>query len=460
MASKEHRLSRREMLRLAGLAAAGSVLASCGPTPTPSPTPRPAATPTPVPKPTPSPTIDKTKVTGTFTISSHNEAEARKTVCDAFFAKNYPNLKPAYDVTPGLDAYFLKLQTQIAGGTPPDYMLMHETRSVGFSAQGLLLPLDDFQKANPMPGKPEDYAGLEQLKYKGKTYVWPATFANYAMLYNRDIFDKAGMAYPKDDWTWQDLLEICKKLSKPPDQWGITIWDDPGWLAGWYPILRAYGGETFNEEDTQCLLNTPEAIQTFDYMREHWCSKTTPTPAAMKQLGGGYAMFLEGRVGLNYFYTGYFKHLHENRKGGLKYGLIALPKGPKGRFIRIGGSSYAIPKASKFPQVAWELMRFMLGEEEGAQIAAQAGVYTARVDYFIKYSAPTGEAATMVPNWIQVAVDQAKQFGVFVRYSKISTQFSPMVGAEAASLADCTKTAAEVAKSITDKANQMLKEWK
>jgi multiple sugar transport system substrate-binding protein len=406
------------------------------------------------------PTVDKSKITGTFTVAAHNEAEARKKATDAFFKKYYPNMTVKYDITPGLDNYFLKLQAQIAGGSSPDYMLMHETRALAYSAQGLLLPLDDLQKANPMPGKPEDYAGLEAAKYKGKSYVWPATFANYAILYNKDLFDKVGVPYPKDEWTWQDLLDTGKKFTKSPDTWGLSgMVDDPGWLAGWYPLLKAHGGETFDEMDTQCLLNTPEGVQTFDFLRELWCNKVHPTPAAAKQVSG-YAMFLEGRVAMCYFYTGFVSDVMANRKGGFKLGLVALPKGPKGRFIRIGGSSYAIPKGSKYPDIAWELMRYQLGDPEGAQLGYDDKAGTAKVDFFLKYYAPQGDAATMLPEWKTVAVDQAMKYGIFVRYSKIGTPFSPMVAAEAAPLADCSKAAADVVKTVTDKANQMIKEFK
>jgi multiple sugar transport system substrate-binding protein len=359
-----------------------------------------------------------------------------------------------------MDAYFLKIQAQIAGGSPPDYMLMHETRERAYSAQGLLLPMDDFQAALPIDGKVEDYAGLVQRKYKGKIYAWPATFANYCILYNKDLFDKAGVPYPKDDWTWVDLLETAKKISKPPDVWGITsLGDNPSSPNMWYPLLKAYGGETFNDDDTACLLDTPEAIQMWDYLRQVWCNKLGPTPAAIKQLTSGYTVFLNGQSAMDDFYTGYGDNVFANRKG-FKYGLIALPAGPKGRFIRIGGSSYAIPKGSKFPQIAWELLRYQLGDPEGVQLGYEDQSGTARVDYFIKYFAPKGDAAAMVPEWKKVAVDQALQYGTVIRYSKIGTEFSPMVLAETAPLADCSKTAAEVGKTITARANQMIKDFK
>ncbi|MBI4786409.1 MAG: hypothetical protein HY782_05115 [Chloroflexi bacterium] len=105
-------------------------------------------------------------------------------------------------------------------------------------------------------------------------------------------------------------------------------------------------------------------------------------------------------------------------------------------------------------------MRYQLSDPEGVQFGYDDGGGTAKVDFFLKYYAPTGEVAAMVPEWKTVSVDQPLQYGVFVRYSKIGTQFSPMVAAESAPLADCSKSAAEVVKTITDKANQMIKDFK
>jgi multiple sugar transport system substrate-binding protein len=38
---------------------------------------------------------------------------------------------------------------------------------------------------------------------------------NYGMtIYNKDIFDKFGIPYPKDMMTWNEMLDLGKKLTK------------------------------------------------------------------------------------------------------------------------------------------------------------------------------------------------------------------------------------------------------
>ncbi|MBV9173474.1 MAG: extracellular solute-binding protein [Chloroflexi bacterium] len=446
----KHAMTRRQVLKGVGALGGMAVLAACS-APAPS-----TATPTTV---APLSAADKAKTTGTFNFASYDEGESRQQATNTFFAKNYPNMTVKYDITPGLDPYFVKMQAQIAGNAPPDYMLMHETRALSFAAQGLLTNLDAYQNAQPMPLPPEQYLGAVERKYKGSFYVWPSGFGEYVLAYNKDVFDKAGVAYPDDNYTWQSMIDTAKQVSsKLPATFGFLGFDNLGTLNLWYPALKGYGGETFDETDTQCLLNTPEAIQTFDLIRDAYTSKTTPDPATVQTPNASRGIFFAGNGAMIYFLNGQFDLLQNNRQGNFKYGMLSLPSGPKGRFIRFGGSSYAVPKGSKFPQIGWELTQYLLNDEEAVKL--YSGGLSSRADYFEKYSSPPPDAMAMLPNWHQASIEQGVQYRTFVRYSKIGSQFSPMVYSEAGALVDGSKTAAEVANSITDKANQMLKDFK
>ena len=49
----------------------------------------------------------------------------------------------------------------------------------------------------------EDYDGI---------YFMPRDYNRLTIMYNKDIFDKAGLAYPTEDWTWDDFISICRQL--------------------------------------------------------------------------------------------------------------------------------------------------------------------------------------------------------------------------------------------------------
>jgi multiple sugar transport system substrate-binding protein len=67
----------------------------------------------------------------------------------------------------------------------------------------------DLSKLNPVL--------IEQLKAyagDGKLYALPFTGSNFIMFYNKDIFDKFGVPYPKDGMTWDETYDLAKKIAR------------------------------------------------------------------------------------------------------------------------------------------------------------------------------------------------------------------------------------------------------
>ncbi|GAA3400164.1 ABC transporter substrate-binding protein [Paenibacillus hodogayensis] len=54
---------------------------------------------------------------------------------------------------------------------------------------------------------------VKELGSKGEVYGLPFDINQYALFYNKDLFDKRGVPYPKDGLTWDELLELSKKLT-------------------------------------------------------------------------------------------------------------------------------------------------------------------------------------------------------------------------------------------------------
>ena len=92
------------------------------------------------------------------------------------------------------------------------------------------LPLDDFL-AGQYPLDLSVYLPgmVDPGKFEGKQYLLPKDFSPLGVYYNKKIFDKAGVAYPQDGWTWDDLLKTAQALTKDAngdgqtDVWGIRV---------------------------------------------------------------------------------------------------------------------------------------------------------------------------------------------------------------------------------------------
>ena len=79
----------------------------------------------------------------------------------------------------------------------------------------------------------------------------PAFIDNLALVYNKNIFDAAGIAYPTDDWSWDDFLSAAAELNDPDAGiagfgWPGTGDEDTTWRI--WPLIWQQGGEILSED--------------------------------------------------------------------------------------------------------------------------------------------------------------------------------------------------------------------
>ena len=133
-------------------------------------------------------------------------------------------------------------------------------------------------------------AVLPNIQKDGRIYGFPTNAASNAIWINRDIFDKAGIPYPKGEWTWQQFIALAQKL---------TIRDEKGrakqfgllcdWW-NWSQFVQQWGGSVFNKEGTRCTLDSPEAIAGVQFLHDLiYKYRVMPSPveeSAMATQGG------------------------------------------------------------------------------------------------------------------------------------------------------------------------------
>ena len=412
-------------------------------------------------------TVPNTTVSGTFRYAIDNDTETRKPVVEMFLQRNYPNVKAQFEVAP--QGYFEKLLSEIAAKTPPDLGYIHESVFLNFASQGALQPLDPFMAKLPLIDGNDKYP-LDVLKpnnwYKGHWYTMPIGFAVLFTRYNKTMFEKAGVALPTPDWTWDDFYKAAVALTKDTkgtgktDQWGWIGWS-PSWLPSWWPLLKGYGGTHFNDTLDQCILNNDAGVAALDFMRKTWVDKpaVSPTPAAETQLQSGTTQLFEGGLAAmdNVLSPNVISSLqHINNK--FEMGIELFPKGPKGTFVRAGGSEMSIPVGAKMPDLAWEVLRYMIGDEEANKVAATYldGNPLLRLDYVLKYNVPSGPLHDKMTS---IMTDGFQKYGTVVQYGPLGT-YTNLCGSNMDKLAAGQVTAKQCADAIVTEANKQLKDKK
>ncbi|WP_028553012.1 ABC transporter substrate-binding protein [Paenibacillus sp. UNC451MF] len=124
-------------------------------------------------------------------------------------AKKYPNIT--------IELQNGKLEELIAAGETPDVLTyVHNNLPI-------LRNLDLVEDMTPLLKKHNYDLGrfntvyLDALRVnseKGELYAIPYFAQTYALFYNKDLFDKFGVPYPKDGMTWEDATELGKKMTR------------------------------------------------------------------------------------------------------------------------------------------------------------------------------------------------------------------------------------------------------
>jgi multiple sugar transport system substrate-binding protein len=279
------------------------------------------------------------------------------------FEKTHPNIKVKLIKAPG--NYYVKVQTMMVGETCADVVAFTGKRLNAFKIKGMLLNMMPFVKRDNYDLKDYFTVGLDDAQAnKDELYYLPREGSGTVLFYNKDIFDRAGLKYPDENWTWKDFQDAAIKLTQDTD--GDGRMDQVGcslgyWWAGLLPWIWANGGELVNKDKSCCLLNSPEAVEamafTIDLERKH---HVTAKALGGAESAGMYENFASGRIAMMVYLAYGLPSLMEACKNSdIRWGLALPPKGKVGRPIRYTSSGWVIWSGSKHPNEAWELVKFL-----------------------------------------------------------------------------------------------------
>ena len=227
-----------------------------------------------------------------FTTSSDRIATLEALI-EVFEAEN-PGIEIEY-TTADFGSYFTKLQTDFAAGNPPDVFELNYENFVTFASRDTLLDIGAYLGASEAIGADTFYpAALDAFAYDGVQYGLPITFSTVLLFYNEDMFDAAGLSYPDESWTWDDVLQAAQALTDPARRvWGIY---QPVQFWEFYKAAAQAGGGLAVTPTVQ--IDTPENREAAHYLVDKVrVSGVMPTDADMSGLGD-VDMFLSGQLGM------------------------------------------------------------------------------------------------------------------------------------------------------------------
>jgi len=312
---------------------------------------------------------DPVTITWWTLASAESPEPAIRAVVEAFEAE-HPNIK--IDVTIMAEsAYGDLMNTTIgAGEGAPDVAYFWETPWLPHT-----LDITDRLEADPDLSRDdyfEEYFNNWAV-FNDRVVGLPFTVGANFVMYNKDVFDEAGVDYPTADWTPWDYIEIAKALTDPDKRrWGGDRPRGP-FRAIWRNIgaTKPYSDDSTTVEG---YINGPDAVAAYTWLWDLVDSGATPTPADIEVLGtegtGPVDLFIAGRLGMATLNNG---HMITAANAGVNFGVVPEPHVPGNeRFVHAWALRASIWANTEHPDEAYEFLSFWAGPE-GQRINMEIG---------------------------------------------------------------------------------------
>ena len=167
-------------------------------------------------------------------------------------------------------------------------------------------------------------AGQEAVTVDDRPRAVPAFIDNLAVVYNKKIFDDAGVEYPSDDWTWDDFLATAAELNDPDAGiagfgWPGTGDEDTTWRI--WPLIWQQGGDIVSEDGDSVGFDGESGEAALNVVAQAQADgsvyiDSTAGSERMQQL------FTSGKMAMNI--AGPYS-LPEYVDGNVDYGVVSMP---------------------------------------------------------------------------------------------------------------------------------------
>jgi multiple sugar transport system substrate-binding protein len=198
----------------------------------------------------------------------HGEADYSAKAYNVLVAqwnKANPNIQVKAVFDGGSDYALQKTLTAIAGGKYPDIVYLFGSWMANIARSPKVVLLNDLI-ANDTSFDWNDFWPAERLAatVDGKVVGLPALVDNLAIVYNKKLFDKAGVAYPTAQWTWDDFRAAAKRLTDPAVNqfgWAFPADGSEDTVWHWEAMLWDYGGDILTPDNKQAAFNSAQGVQ-------------------------------------------------------------------------------------------------------------------------------------------------------------------------------------------------------
>ena len=259
------------------------------------------------------------------------------------------------------DKYWDRRQAEVAANSPVvDIMNNQLNWVIPGGLEGMFV--DHFEYMRRDHVDPNEYfkTDIASWSWKGKLWAIPKQSGGEIVFYNKTMFDAKGVPYPKKDWTYDDLLETCRKLNDPQHNvWAIDIGQNSlNYMM--QTFVLAWGGQMLDDAKDQALYGNDNNAITgagfdVDLITKYQLS---PSPEVRKTVPNGKSPMDVRMVPMEI--NGAFRHVNLRQYlGAESLDFAPPPKGPAAQRAAVAGNGWSMLAPSKVKDAAWAVLHWI-----------------------------------------------------------------------------------------------------
>jgi ABC-type glycerol-3-phosphate transport system substrate-binding protein len=248
-------------------------------------------------------------------------------------------------------------QTQLIAGTAPDIIDVQGMLWAEYAADDGLVDLTPYLEKEPEIKDRFNQEGMTLWQYDGKQYMLPYYFSKTLMVYNKKLFEEAGLDGPPD--SFDAVLDDAKKIAATGEGRSGFITLNFDWL--YWALFAMNGVELLNEDMTEAAFNTPEMLDTLTKLAEATTSGAINNISWTGRWVEPNNAFATGDIGM---YQGHGAALFwiAGKADWVNQDTLGVVAWPGGWGVP-NAHGFGISSSTKYPDEAWDFIKIATSDK-------------------------------------------------------------------------------------------------
>jgi multiple sugar transport system substrate-binding protein len=306
----------------------------------------------------------------------HQREEEHFSALASEFEEKHPFIK--IELVSGNNSFLNNL-----GPDDADVFIVSTNQMRRMMGQGDLLGLTPFIAEDQSFNQSDFYPGtLELLNTEGETWGIPIGIDLYAMFYNQELFDQAGLSYPTVGWDWDNFLDYALAITQPDDPSNpIYGYCATSGYQDTFALVYALGGSLVDDiqRPTSVTFDDPMTIEAMEFYAKLFLDwEVAPPPEILQRYYGGnnpfYEILRRGNVGMWVLPLSSERFLRQFGEQNFDVGVAPLPSTTQSFSPIWVDDAYVISAATSHLDESWEWISFLSHHVHPGNIPARVSL--------------------------------------------------------------------------------------